>query len=254
MSTTSSTSARLRRCLGWLVIAMLATPTGACVSRSQCTRDTTCPCRDRGTKPLTTSAASRPAQHGLEGIKRLHLGDGVHVHNYRFIAEYLQKHQGSPKQTHELERRQDEAMRSAEPMLLKPPSANIVESEFSHLLGAVARSNGAVGSAVFDLHGLKLGASGLELEPLVLSKKRLAAVLDQSADEPLVVNHPCSVLRGRASACTRAATRSVVCFALQESAKSCKGGLVALYRPVVDHAVDPPGTLGVSMVVVEAQR
>lgn len=146
----------------------------------------------------------------------MHLGDGTTSHNYWVIAEYLRANPGSAAQTAELEKREREAAKSSGEYILKPPSANVVESELSHLLGAIARDNGGVGAAVFDNHGLKVAAAGEQLDGLVLSADRRAAVAKIGDLDPSLVVR--------------------------------RSGLTARYRPVVDHENDGE-ILGVSALI-----
>jgi hypothetical protein len=172
--------------------------------------------------------------------------------NYYFIVEELQRRPGSPKQTRDVERQQAEAQASSGTAALKPPSANVVESEFSHLLGAVAESKGALGVAVFDKHGLKIGASGLQLEGMVQAKVRpedLAAV--GASDAARVQRYTCEQLRELAKSCDPKATQGISCWDLQSATNGCKGYIAAYYRPVLD-AKDKP--MGVSMLVTREQR
>jgi hypothetical protein len=146
----------------------------------------------------------------------MHLGDGTTSHNYYFIAEELERRPGSKTLTQETMRLEQEALQSSGTSVLKPPSANVVESEFSHLLGAVVQSNGGIGAAVFDTHGLKIGAAGLQLEAMLLPKARLSAIMQAGPDD--------------ASAVQR------------------RGDILGYYRP----AFDANGkAIGVSMLVIE---
>ncbi|HYQ72915.1 MAG TPA: hypothetical protein VET88_13435, partial [Gammaproteobacteria bacterium] len=79
---------------------------------------------------------------------RMYLGDGVTAYHYYPIVDYLHENPGSEAHTRALERSERAAAKSAGS--LKPPSADLVETEFSHLLGAIARGNGGIGAAVFD--------------------------------------------------------------------------------------------------------
>ena len=178
-----------------------------------------------------------------------HLGDGVTSYNFYFIAEELQRSPGSAKQTRDVERRQLEAQQSSGTTALKPPSANVVESEFSHLLGAVVDSRGGVGAAVFDMHGLKVGATGLQLESMVLDKQRQDAVAQiRASDAPDVQRYTCRQLGALAKVCDPKSLQGISCWDLELATKDCHSPLVAYYRPVFD-AEDQH--LGVSMLVVE---
>ena len=128
------------------------------------------------------------------------------------------------------------AAQSQSPHDLKPPSASIRESEFSHLLGAIARDNGGIGAAVFDTTGLKVGAAGLQMEGLVLPADRLAT-LEKAPEEgpPVVVRYTCDELRKLTEA----------------FAKDCKGPITVYYRPVIDHRGRDSRLLGFSMLVVQ---
>jgi hypothetical protein len=146
----------------------------------------------------------------------MHLGDGTTSYNYYFIAEELERRPGSKSLTQETMRLEQEALQSSGTSVLKPPSANVVESEFSHLLGAVVQSNGGIGAAVFDTHGLKIGAAGLQLEAMLLPKARLSAIMQAGAEDPPAVQR--------------------------------RGDILGYYRP----AFDANGkAIGVSMLVIE---
>lgn len=177
-----------------------------------------------------------------------HLGDGVTSYNYYFIAEELQRRPGSLEQTREIERRQAEAQASSGSSILKPPSANVVESEFSHLLGAVAKSNGGLGAAVFDKHGLKIGASGLQMEAMVLARERqdaLAAI--GASDASHVQRYTCEQLAALAKNCDPKATQGISCWDLEAVSRDCRGTIAAHYRPLFS---DDEKVLGASMLVV----
>lgn len=162
------------------------------------------------------------------GPRELYLGDGITDYHYYPIVDYLRENPGSESDTRDMVQEEREAAQS--PHDLKPPSAGIVESEFSHLLGAIARANGGIGAAVFDTTGLKVGAAGVEMEDLVLPADRLAALKQAPEDPPLEVRYPCDPL--------------------DESAKDCKAPITAYYRPVIDHERDSR-LLGFSMLVVQ---
>jgi hypothetical protein len=146
--------------------------------------------------------------------------------------DYLRENPGSESNTRALEEEQRAAAQS--PHDLKPPSATIGESEFSHLLGAIARDNGGIGAAVFDTTGLKVGLAGLQMEGLVLPADRLATLEKAPADPPGEVRYTCDKLRERA----------------KKFAQDCKGPITVYYRPVIDHRRDTR-LLGFSMLVVQ---
>lgn len=166
------------------------------------------------------------------GARRLYLGDGITDYHYYPILDYLRENQGSESNTRGLE--DDERAAAQRPHDLKPPSANIGESEFSHLLGAIARANGGIGAAVFDTTGLKVGLAGLQMEGLVLPADRLATLENAPEDPPVEVRYTCSQLRGLA----------------EMFAKDCAGPITVYYRPVIDHR-RYSGLLGFSMLVVQ---
>jgi hypothetical protein len=174
--------------------------------------------------PCETVTSMRP--------RRLYLGDGITDYHYYPILDYLRENPGSESNTRVLE--DNERAAAQRPHDLKPPSANIAESEFSHLLGAIARDNGGIGAAVFDTTGLKVGAAGLQMEGLVLPADRLAELEKAPEDLPVEVRYTCSKLRELA----------------KMFAKDCKGPITVYYRPVIDHRRDSR-LLGFSMLVVQ---
>jgi hypothetical protein len=165
--------------------------------------------------------------------RRLYLGDGITARHYYPILDYLRENPGSESNTRALE--EDERAAAQSPHDLKPPSANIVETEFSHLLGAIARDNGAIGAAVFDTTGLKLGAAGRQMEGLVLPADRLATLEKAPGDPPVEVRYTCDKLRELA----------------KMFAKDCKGPITVYYRPVIDYRGASRLRLGFSMLVVQ---
>lgn len=200
------------------------------------------PADKRPASPAPPCADAPPAQ-------AVHLGDGITSYNFYFIAEELKRRPGSAEQAREMERRQLEAQQSSGSTALKPPSANLVESEFSHLLGAVVNSNGGIGAAVFDTHGLKVGAAGLQLESIVLDQQRLRSVAQIGAsDDADRQRYTCQQLGALAKVCDPMLIQGISCWDLEEATKDCKSPLVAHYRPVFD-AKDKG--IGVSMFITK---
>lgn len=148
-----------------------------------------------GKQAATTPTSPRPATCPEVRPESVHLGDGTTSYNYYFIAEELERRPGSKAQTQETLRLQKKAEQSSGMDMLKPPSANVVESEFSHLLGAVMQSNGGIGAAVFNSHGLKIGAAGLQLEAMLLPELTLRAMLQAGPDDPPAVQREGDILR-----------------------------------------------------------
>jgi hypothetical protein len=161
--------------------------------------------------------------------RRLYLGDGITDYHYYPILDYLRENPGSESHTRALE--EDERAAAQRPHDLKPPSATISESEFSHLLGAIARDNGGIGAAVFDTTGLRVGAAGFQMEGLVLPADRLATLEKAPEDPPVEVRYTCRELA-------------------KMFAKDCEGPITVYYRPVIDRRGDSR-LLGFSMLVVQ---
>jgi len=179
------------------------------------------------------AAEVTPCETGTSMMpRRLYLGDGITDYHYYPILDYLRENPGSESNTRALEDHEREAAQS--PHDLKPPSANIAESEFSHLLGAIARDNGGIGAAVFDTTGLKVGAAGLQMEGLVLPADRLATLETAREDPPVEVRYTCNKLRELA----------------KMFATVCKGPITVYYRPVIDRRRETR-LLGFSMLVVQ---
>jgi len=191
-------------------------------------------------RPCDTATFMRP--------RELYLGDGTTDYHYYPIVDFLRENPGSTSNTRDVEH--DERAAAQSPLDLKPPSAGIVESEFSHLLGAIARDNGGIGAAVFDTTGLKVGAAGLEMEGLVLPADRLAALKQAPEDPPLEVRYLCDKLRELAQRCAQDVFHGPPCYPLDESARDCKAPITVYYRPVIDHRRDSR-LLGFSMLVVQ---
>ena len=169
---------------------------------------------------------------------RVYLGDGVTDYHYYPIVDYLRENPGSEAHTGAIERSERAAAKSSGS--LKPPSADLVETEFSHLLGAIARGNGGIGAAVFDTTGLKVAASGLEMEELTLPADRMERLKTTSEDLPLEVHYTCENLRAYGQPGSP----------LDEFAKHCKTPITAYYRPVIDYGQDSR-RIGFSMLVVQ---
>jgi len=163
----------------------------------------------------------------------LYLGDGVTDYHYYPILDYLRENSGSESNTRALEVEERAAEQS--PHDLKPPSSSILETEFSHLLGAIARDNGGIGAAVFDTTGLEVGLAGLTMEGLVLPADRLATLEKAPEDPPVEVRYTCDELRKLS----------------KMFAKDCKGPITVYYRPVIDHRGEDPKRLGFSLLVVQ---
>jgi hypothetical protein len=177
----------------------------------------------------------------------VHLGDGTTDYHYFVIRDYLREFPGSEAETREIEGEEQAAATSER--TLKPPSANIFESEFSHLLGLIADANGGIGAAVFDTHGLMVAATGVVLEGIVLPSDRLARLEKAGDESPVEVHYTCASLREQAESCDRRATRGPPCWALRELADDCRDPITAYYRPVLDHERESQ-FLGVGMLVV----
>lgn len=169
---------------------------------------------------------------------RLYLGDGIAAYTYYPIVDYLRENPGSEANTRAIERDERAAAESTES--LKPPSSCLIETEFSHLLGAIARDNGGIGAAVFDTTGLKVAASGLEIEEIVLPADRMEMLRTASEDSSLKVHYTCDNLRAMSQPGSP----------LGEFAKHCKAGITAYYRPVIDYEKDSR-LIGFSMLVVQ---
>ena len=167
-----------------------------------------------------------------------YLGDGVTAYHYYPIVDYLRENPGSRANTRALERSERAAANSTES--LKPPSADLVETEFSHLLGAIARGKGGIGAAVFDTTGLKVAASGMVMEGLTLPADRMERLKTASEDPPLEVHYTCENLRAMSQPGSPR----------DEFAKHCKTPITAYYRPVIDYGHDPR-RIGFSMLVVQ---
>jgi hypothetical protein len=176
-------------------------------------------------------SATMRALHG-------YLGDGVTDYHYYPIVDYLRENPGSEANTRAVERDEREAATSTES--LKPPSSCLIETEFSHLLGAIARDNGGIGAAVFDTTGLTVAASGLAMEELVLPSDRMERLKTASDDPPLKVQYTCENLQAMSQPGST----------LGEFAKHCKAGITAYYRPVIDYRKDSR-LIGFSMLVVQ---
>jgi hypothetical protein len=168
----------------------------------------------------------------------MYLGDGITDYHYYPIVDYLRENPGSEANTRAIERSERAAAKSTGS--LKPPSADLVETEFSHLLGAIARGNGGIGAAVFNTTGLKVAASGMVMEGLVLSADRMERLKTASEDLPLKVHYTCENLRAYGQPGSR----------LDEFAKHCKAPITAYYRPVIDYRHDSR-LIGFSIFVVQ---
>jgi hypothetical protein len=190
--------------------------------------------------PCDTATSTRP--------RETYLGDGTTDYHYYPIVDYLREHPGSASNTREAEH--SERAAAQDPRALKPPSADLVESEFSHLLGSIARGNGGIGAAVFDTTGLKVGAAGLEMEGLVLPPERLATLEQAPDDPPVEVRYTCDTLRVLTRTCAQHVIHGLPCSLLAELAKGCNGPITVYYRPVIDYRRDSR-RLGFSMLVVQ---
>ena len=201
---------------------------------------------------MDKGAADRCAH--LATARRSHLGDGVHSRNYYVITEHLIAHPGSVTHTQQVEHRQRKAQQTTGTHALKPPSAGVFESEFAHVVGAIMANNGGIGAAVFDRHGLKVAAAGVQLESMVLVPSRRLAVAKLTADDPPIsVRFACEDLRKLARTCDATTTRGVPCWDIHNAVSGCGTALAALYRPVLSHGEDDARVVGLSMIVVHDQ-
>jgi hypothetical protein len=189
---------------------------------------------------VTGCASSHSAAEGAPcedaksmSSRRLYLGDGITDYHYYPILDYLRENPGSESNTRALE--DEERAAAQRPHDLKPPSSSIAETEFSHLLGAIARDNGGTGAAVFDTTGLEVGAAGLTMEGLVLPADRLATLEKAPEDPPVEVRYTCDELRKLSNV----------------FAKDCKGPITVYYRPVIDYRGEDSRLLGFSLLVVQ---
>jgi hypothetical protein len=189
---------------------------------------------------VTGCASSHSAAEGAPcedaksmSSRRLYLGDGITDYHYYPILDYLRENPGSESNTRALE--DEERAAAQRPHDLKPPSSSIAETEFSHLLGAIARDNGGIGAAVFDTTGLEVGAAGLTMEGLVLPADRLATLEKAPEDPPVEVRYTCDELRKLSNV----------------FAKDCKGPITVYYRPVIDYRGEDSRLLGFSLLVVQ---
>ena len=194
-----------------------------------------------------SASAESAAAGSCEPESQMGLGDGTTSYHYYPIVDFLRENPGSEAETRKEERSERAAAQS--PGDLKPPSAGIVETEFSHLLGAIARANGGIGAAVFDTTGLKVGASGLEMEGLVLPPDRLAMLRKAPEDPPVAVHYTCEKLRDLTRTCARNTIYGPPCYPLGEYAKACNAPVTAYYRPVIDYGRDMR-RVGFSMFIV----
>jgi len=169
---------------------------------------------------------------------RVYLGDGVTDYHYYPIVDYLRENPGSEANTRAIERSERDAANSTGS--LKPPSADLVETGFSHLLGAIARDNGGIGAAVFDTTGLKVAASGMVMEELVLPADRMEMLKTASEDAPLQVHYTCENLRAMSQPGSPR----------DEFATHCNAPVTVYYRPVIDYGHDLR-RIGFSMLVVQ---
>jgi len=164
-------------------------------------------------------------------VRFAQLGDAVHTDHYFFLADYLRKNRGTKKEAKTVARLEKEVAAAAEKgEIMKPPSASIGELEFSHLIGAVARDNGLLGAAVFDLHGLKVGYWGIQVDPVVIPKSMVKQTLSNNDDENPV-------------------HKKLLCTEEQRTKLGCKSDLHIIYRPI---ASDRTGKrFGISACVVD---
>lgn len=131
-----------------------------------------------------------------------YLGDGTHTYHYFPIFDHLLRNKGSKeitletstyemnakKKNREIEEHNKSAKNKRNDWL-KPPSASILESEFSHLLKAIANDNGLMSAAIYDSFGLLKGASAINNWPIVLGSKLQKEIAKQSSKSKPFVLH-----------------------------------------------------------------
>lgn len=136
-----------------------------------------------------------------------HLGDGVTSEHYFPIVEYLRQNPGSLNKTNEVRELESRILQHNRKLKhlnsvaankgkerndwMKPPSAEIIESEFSHLLGAIARDNKILGAVIYDNFGLKVASAGNDIFPLFLTEA-LRARIEEEAAKKLPTAVPCA--------------------------------------------------------------
>lgn len=184
-------------------------------------------------------------------IQAADLGDGIHSNHFFVISEYLEKNAGTAKQAKEAQAAQTEIARSKE--ILKPPTASLDESEFSHLLFAIQQFKRLSGAGVFNLHGLKIGASGLQIEPLVLDEDTLGKIKLHTPEQPYVRILSCEVIENELiqNCSDPFFASSVSCSDIRKTAENCRSPLYAVYRSIYDFSGGDPVVVGISVVVFD---
>lgn len=184
-------------------------------------------------------------------LRTASLGDDVHSYHFFAISDYLRKNPGTEKQASEAQVAQTEIARSKE--ILKPPTASLCESEFSHLLLAIQQSKGLSGASVFNLHGLKVGASGLQIEPLVLDENVLREIKLRTLERPYVRPLSCEVVKNELvrNCSDPFFESSVSCSEIRKMAENCGSSLYAVYRSIYDFSDAEPVVVGISVVVFD---
>lgn len=175
------------------------------------------------------------------------LGDGVTDVHWSFIVDYLRENPGTVEEADSLELAEigiQKAIKEGE--LLKPPSASIGESEFSHLLDVVRRDASHAGVAIYDTHGLMIGYGGRVWTSIRLSSD-LRREVDASCSlkEGGYVRGPCLVVRSapckKVNRLTTKGHRSEV--------PQCTHGYVSIYRPVIARDRDRNRFVGYSWIL-----
>jgi len=184
-------------------------------------------------------------------LRTANLGDDIHSNHFFAIADYLKKYPGTAKQAREAQSAQTEIARSKE--ILKPPSASLDESEFSHLLLAIQQFKRLLGASVFNLHGLKVGASGFQIEPLVLDENVLRKIKLHTLGRPYVRTLSCEVIANELvrKCLDPSFESSVSCSEIKRMVENCTSPLYAVYRSIYDFSDGDNTVVGISVVVFD---
>ena len=139
--------------------------------------------------------------------------------------------------------------------IFKPPSASIYETEFSNLLYAIQQFKYLLGASIFNLHGLKVAASGLQIEPLVLGENVLREIKSHELGEPYVRILSCKSIANELSKnCLEPFfASSASCSEINKMAENCKSPLYAVYRQIYDFSDEDFKVVGISVVVCDQE-
>ena len=156
------------------------------------------------------------------------LGDGTHTNHYYPISEYLVKNPGTKKEYKNAISSEKEAQKS--PGEIKPYSAGIRETEFSHLVDAIAKANALKGATLYNLLGLAIAGS---FGDLTLNEATLTKLKKCVGSEVFILKSYCKNTKKSMNCTEPALKKNWLC--VDNLISFCKNPMFTVYRCILDH-------------------